>query len=297
MISVVIATYNRVNLLTRLLDELINQTIDKEEYEIIVIDDGSTDETSKVMMEYINKYNNIKYIKQNNKGPARARNKGIQMAKGDIVAFTDDDCIPDDNWLEIVKLKFAENNALIGLEGRTYTIKDKITPLTHQVTNINGGHSYPACNIAYLAEFLKKEGGFCEEFPHPHNEDVELAWRMLKYGQILFCKEMVVCHPPRHEKFISKIKWLRFLESDFCLYYKHPEKYCQTRASGPWNNLYIQFLLFTRFRSILRWIKYWRTPWFFFQSLAIVTFQSVYMLYLIPHFYRLDVEIRNGKYI
>ncbi len=104
-VSVIIPTYNRRAFIEFALESLFRQTYPKERMEIIVIDDGSTDNTHEILKEYAGK---IIYIYQKNKGVASARNKGISMAKGEIITFLD----ADDEWHEtrIVKIvnKFIE---------------------------------------------------------------------------------------------------------------------------------------------------------------------------------------------
>jgi glycosyltransferase involved in cell wall biosynthesis len=87
-VSVVIPTFNRENYIGRAIESVLNQTY--SDYEIIVIDDGSTDQTKQKVLEY---GDSIHYIYQENQGPSAARNKGIQLAQGEYIAFLDsDDC-------------------------------------------------------------------------------------------------------------------------------------------------------------------------------------------------------------
>jgi len=93
-ISVVIPTYNRAPVLRLCLDALAAQDY-AGPWQVIVVDDGSTDETPDVMSAFPG----FVYLQQENRGPAAARNRGIQEAKGEIVAFTDDDCLAPADWL------------------------------------------------------------------------------------------------------------------------------------------------------------------------------------------------------
>ncbi len=290
MISVVIPTFNRISSLKMLLENLLKQTLDKGEYEIIIVDDGSTDETPEFMIKFMCMNDQIKYIRQENKGPAKARNLGVSYGRGEIIAFTDDDCLPDKNWLKVIRNRFSEDNNISGLEGFTYTLPEKVTPLTHQVVNYTGGAAYPTCNIAYCTKWLKKEGGFDEMFSHAHNEDVCLAWQMQNYGPIPFCVDMLVCHPPRPEKFLKLLKRTKIYGAEFYLYNKYPNKYRQTRTRNPWLNLFWRVPVVFRTRSVLSWLKHWHKPWFFFQYLALSISQYFFLLLLIPYFKKLDNE-------
>ena len=96
MISVVIPTYNRAPELETCLTALAAQTLSPDQFEVLVIDDGSSDSTSS-LLETLSSGNpmDLRYFVQPNEGPAAARNAGIEQAKGEWIAFTDDDCIPD----------------------------------------------------------------------------------------------------------------------------------------------------------------------------------------------------------
>ena len=94
MISIVVPTYNRAKLLSRAIESVLKQTF--QDSELIVIDDGSTDNTEELIKEYAARDNRIKYIKQENSGgAARPKNVGIKMAKGEYIAILDS----DDEWM------------------------------------------------------------------------------------------------------------------------------------------------------------------------------------------------------
>jgi glycosyltransferase involved in cell wall biosynthesis len=94
LISAVVPTFNRIATLRQTLTALAAQ--DYPDYEIIVVDDGSSDGTGDVVTR---EFPAVRYVRQPNRGPAAARNVGIRAALGDIVAFTDDDCLPPVDWL------------------------------------------------------------------------------------------------------------------------------------------------------------------------------------------------------
>lgn len=123
LISVVIPTYNRVAFVTKAIDSVLNQTF--ADYEVIVVDDGSTDDTKETLKQYLDK---IKYIYQDNSGVSAARNTGIAVARGEWVAFLDS----DDEWradylakqmkhaIAFSRITMQTANCLfIGLDGKT----------------------------------------------------------------------------------------------------------------------------------------------------------------------------------
>lgn len=92
-VSVIITTYNRANLVSRAIDSVLNQTY--KDFELIIIDDGSTDNTKSLIDSYLQKDKRIVYFYQENKGWPSALNKGIELSKGEYIAFLDS----DNEWL------------------------------------------------------------------------------------------------------------------------------------------------------------------------------------------------------
>jgi glycosyltransferase involved in cell wall biosynthesis len=102
-VSVVIPVYNRIELLRRCLTSLFLQTYPADRFEIIVVDDGSTEDVAGVIGQMEAGWDGrISCVRKANGGPASARNAGIHAAKGDVIAFTDSDCEAEPSWLELV---------------------------------------------------------------------------------------------------------------------------------------------------------------------------------------------------
>lgn len=117
--SVVIPTYNRAASLCRAVHSVINQSVPPEEYEIIVVDDGSNDNTKKVVYQIQNghKNHNLVYLFQENKKQAAAKNMGTKNAGGEIIFFTDDDCIVPKNWIEMLAKGYKKYPGIAGVGG------------------------------------------------------------------------------------------------------------------------------------------------------------------------------------
>ena len=96
-VSVIVLTFNRAKSLNNCLNSLTRQRFPKVNYEIVVVDDGSTDNTSSIANKY-----DVQYIKQKHSGVSNARNNGLKRAKGDIVCFVADDYIFPRNYLSII---------------------------------------------------------------------------------------------------------------------------------------------------------------------------------------------------
>jgi len=129
-ISVVVCTYNRAGLLPDCLTALQNQTLDDDLYEIIIINNNSTDNTDQVARDFINKINNFRLINEKRQGLSNARNSGVKRAKGDYLAFIDDDSIADKDWL-----------------------KNAMTIAKEKKPDIFGGPVYPMYNVEKPAWF------------------------------------------------------------------------------------------------------------------------------------------------
>ena len=114
MISIIIPTYKRTDYLKDCLGSIIRQRA--KDFEILVISDGYHPSTDALMKNY-SKYKNIRYFKQQNSGPAVARNKGLKSAAGDIIVFLDDDCIVGADWIDKIAqahARYPEISAIAG---------------------------------------------------------------------------------------------------------------------------------------------------------------------------------------
>lgn len=144
LISIILPTYNRARLIERAIDSIFKQTF--QDFELIIVDDGSTDKTCNLIQKYINQYSNIRYIKQQNMKLPLALNAGIQMATGSFITFINSDDEYKADHLE-KRIKFMEENPNIdlihgGIEvvGNPY-VKDKnnLTKKIHVDQCVLGG--------------------------------------------------------------------------------------------------------------------------------------------------------------
>ncbi|MDW7690500.1 glycosyltransferase [Flammeovirgaceae bacterium SG7u.111] len=284
-ISVIIPTYNRSQLLEQCLKALAGQTLDPLFFEVIVVNDGSTDNTKEIIDLFCYSLPNLIYLEQQNQGPAVARNLGASIAKSNYLAFTDDDCQADSDWLEKSLLLFT--NELVGIQGKTYTNRVETSPLTHQIDNEKGSYAVPTCNAIYYKPAFWEVGGFDESFPFPHNEDADLAWRISQLGTIRFCPEVCVYHPPRLEHFSKLKKRMKIMESEFLLFYKNPVLYKKYRNASPWHTIYREVFfkhLPIKFLSSLKKIS---TPVFMFQNFGLILYWWYDLVRLFPRFWSL----------
>ncbi|MFN2613293.1 MAG: glycosyltransferase family 2 protein, partial [Actinomycetota bacterium] len=143
-VSVVVPVYNGGTLVEGCLRALDTQTLEANRYEVVVVDDGSTDDTVARVRAFAGRCAIVLVEQVTNKGPAAARNAGIAAATADVIAFTDVDCEPAPDWLERALDALAAHGEAPAVEGRTEP-KGEPTALTHQMINRTGG-LWMTCN-------------------------------------------------------------------------------------------------------------------------------------------------------
>ena len=222
-ISVVIPTHDRRDILRGTLHALFQQTYPKDSYEVIVVSDAS-DGTNEMIEELAAVHKNLRLVRATTRWPDRKRNIGIETANGAIIAFTDDDCLPNTMWLEMINDCFSRNPHIVGVEGKT--TRNTKGLFYHASENLRGG-LYPTCNLAFTKGVLQKVGGFDENY-HFFREDTDLAFRVLQYGEILFDERVEVFHPPRRIPKRALLRELLLVRSDVRLYKKFPVPYKKT---------------------------------------------------------------------
>lgn len=190
--SVVIPTYNRPGKLQRTVDSVLSQDVD--DYEVLVVDDGSNDPEQSAVLNSLNSEPRITVVEQENAGPAAARNNGWRQADGDIVLFTDDDCLVPTDWVSTLLEGFDhENIAAVGgplvpteekFHERTLARFERLraerTYRPIESTQI-GDETVPfgiTANIAYRRTVLEEVDGFDETIPVASGEDHDLMTRI-----------------------------------------------------------------------------------------------------------------------
>ncbi len=197
-LTVVIPTYNRVNVLKKALNAYRTQSALKSIRELIVVDDGSSDDTGSVVLQAARDCPfPIRYLRQANKGPASARNAGIREAAGDLILFADDDIIPGTHFVAehtSSHAKYpAETDAVLGYV--TWAPDIQSTPFMRWYglevlfayseivgqTEVDCRYFY-TCNVSMKTRFLRNNGSFDEDFKVAAFEDIELGLRLKGSG-------------------------------------------------------------------------------------------------------------------
>ena len=197
-VDVVIPTFNRPKELRRCLASLDDQTIMPTS--VIVVDDSEDDN-----------------------GPAISRNIGWRKGTSEIVAFTDDDCVPSKDWIENIILRYERDGAQI-LEG-SVTTGQRGAGGTMDPHPKDRWNRFKTANMAYRRNILESLGGFDERY-YIHREDTDLAWRAINAGhKITWAPDCVVHHPDR-----SGVQRIR-PKSELLLYYCDEKKYLEVAAA------------------------------------------------------------------
>ena len=266
-VSVVVATRDRVGRLRKLLDSLAGQTL--RDFEVIVVDDGSARGTPELMRRYregeVEDGLELRDVRRATAGgPSAARNDGWPLARADLVAFVDDDCVATPGWLEAL-LAAAEAAPGAIVQGRTLPDpreESKLGPHARSLWVEEAGPYYQAANILYPRALLEELGGFdAEAFPHV-GEDTDLAWRALAAGAAIEWAPDALVHHAVHD--LAPAGALRIAARwtpSIRLFARHPELRAAHLTHGLfWKGshyLLVRFLLALMLRRRSRWLALW----------------------------------------
>jgi glycosyltransferase involved in cell wall biosynthesis len=220
-VSVVVATYERHDVIGALMECLSRQTL--RNFEVIVVDQSAAPWSPDPALPF-----ELLYVHTDVKGAGHARNTGASYARGAVLAFTDDDCRPDADWLE-AGLRYFQEPGVVGVEGMI--LSDRAHDERYRpVTNVGfEGIGFMTANLLLRRETFMAVDGFDPQFDRPFHfrEDTDLAWRALAHGAIPFGADVRVYHPPQRRALERETQAarVRFFEKDALLLKKHPERY------------------------------------------------------------------------
>jgi glycosyltransferase involved in cell wall biosynthesis len=216
--SVIVPTYNRKALLKELIESLWGQTLDPECYEVIVIDDCSTDGTLE-LLESMREYSPCRMVCQrtpSNKGPINARNIAARMARADILAFTDSDCRVAPDWLEKGTAALNARSDLAFVSGSVLDKPEQPVRFFSLPNGTKPGENpvYPTWNIFYRERIFRELGGFDESawFGNVNGRpidcsDSDFALKIKQMGYpFRFARDVIVYHEVWQA---SPLEWLR----------------------------------------------------------------------------------------
>jgi len=285
--SIIVPAYKAEKTIQKCLDSLLSQSLKKEEYEIIVVDDGSFDNTQKIIEE--NYQGKVLYIKQENQGPAAARNKGVEFAKSSIIVFTDSDCELETKWLEEMISPF-EDNQIGGVQGIYRTKQKKIVA---QFVQYEIESRYRKMSSKKYIDFLGtyssafrrniflENKGFDRNYLIASGEDADFSYRLEKKGIKFLFNQKAICyhlHPESLFKYF-KVKFYRGFWR-VPLYKNHKDKILNDSYTPFSLKFQISLILFFPFFLIL--IFYNFKNYFLFKYFFILIYIIIFFSMMLP---------------
>ena len=257
-ISVIIPTYKRPQLLLQCINALVQQSMASEYFEIIVVSDGYDIETAKAVASIANSRSsqNIYCIHLPVKaGPAAARNFGALHSNSSLLAFTDDDCLPDKDWVSSLWEAWNKDGRQeIAFTGRTLVpVNNPPTDYEKNIAQLETA-AFITANCACTKAAFIKAGCFDEAFPVAWREDSEFHFKLLERNiPVVKAAKAVVVHPVRKAAWGISLKEQKKTIYDALLHKKHPSLFKEQIKHYPLFNYYAIVLL--AFLAIISLIK------------------------------------------
>jgi len=209
-VSVIVPAYNASATIGKTLESLSRQNC-FQPFEVIVVDDGSSDNTADIVASFAS----VKYIRQDNAGPASARNHGARLAQGDFFAFTDSDCIPHEDWVSQLMEGFSHPQ--VGVVAGSYGIANPQFILArciykeifwrHACLMPDFPNAFGSYNFCVKKNVFDAVGGFNTEYRFASGEDNDLSYKIRRSGwRIYFQRKALVdhYHPVRVFKYLNE---------------------------------------------------------------------------------------------
>jgi len=291
-ITIVIPTFNSSTTLAPCITACLNQDY-QGPIQVIVVDDGSTDPTARL----VGNFPEVRYIQQENGGPAKARNTGWQEAASQIVCFTDSDCVPNPQWVS--RLVHRYDSDRIGGVGGSYSLlngKNLLARCIHQ--EIVYRHARMPTQAVFLGSYnasfrkdvLERAGGFDETYAMASGEDNDLSYRVIQLGyQLIFDPTNTVGHhhPTGLLRYWKRQFWHGYWRMK--LYGHHPKMAHGDGYSSPLDFIQPPLLL-----AIFFLIPFWWIPgvaWLW-AGLAIAALGLQ-----VPFIFRVVLETKDLRYL
>jgi len=235
-------------LLLNCLKALQQQSLNKSDFEVIIVSDGPDEETAHVVRK-LKGARNFRYLSlPERKGPAAARNLGWLSAKAPVIAFTDDDTLPDRHWLEKF-LSIADPIRPIAFTGKVVVPRNRRPTDYEQNTAGLETADFVTANCACTKLALIATGGFDERFSMAWREDSDLEFRLILHGiPIIKIESAIVVHPVREAKWGVSIKEQKKTLYNALLYRKHPTLYRHKIQPRP---AYLYYLIISGFVAFI----------------------------------------------
>jgi len=199
LITVQMCTYNRKALLGNVLEALFAQDLDPNTYEIVLVDDGSTDGTYEKIIRGVRPPCALHVVRQSNAGLARGRNAGIARARGELILFMDDDVLATPGLLS-AHVRFHRSHPRAICRGAVINVASfaSLPPARYSWRNYSGAYFWTT-NVSAPLAVVREAGGFDERFSEYGWEDLELGYRLRRMGvPSILARDALVYHykPP-----------------------------------------------------------------------------------------------------
>ena len=209
--SVAVSTYDRCEAVVALLRALEAQTLPAERFEVVVADNGSRDGTSAALEAFARDTPlSLRVVTlEDNQGPAGGRNAAWHATRGEVIAFTDDDCLPSPTWLEegLAAMRAHGPCVAVGRTGPGASDAHLLGRPFNRVVRNDDARFFATCNVFYRREDLEAVGGFDESFRTPAGEDTDLGLRVRDLGRaVVFAGDAEVHHPVRPPSFRATLR-------------------------------------------------------------------------------------------
>jgi len=199
LLSIIIPAYNEEAVIADCLSSVCNQTFSPEKYEMIVINNASTDKTKQVAQNF-----NVKIIDEPKKGYVYALRAGCEKAQGNIIAITDADTIVPNDWIEKIYNTYKKDSMIVAVGGGTILkpgfpfakLAETFLNITSPLFNYFVGY-----NFSVRKDIYEKSGGF--RIDMNLNADTEFSLRLKKYGKIIYLQNNPVITSSRHYRGIT----------------------------------------------------------------------------------------------
>jgi GT2 family glycosyltransferase len=268
LISVIVCTHNGHRYLPACLDSLAKSRYPNQE--VLVIDDGSRPGIDVMVANHLG----MRYVRQEHGGLSVARNRGAAEASGKILAFTDDDCEPDPDWLHYLNREFQEQRVDVcggpNIAMEAESLMERCIQLapgnpTHVMLDDFRAEHLPGCNLAVTREAFDAVGGFREHY-RVAGDDVDFCWRLqFESCRLGFAPNAVVWHHRRKTWSAFMRQQLGYGRAEALLQWDHPQKY------GRWGGMDWKGTVYTPLgtRALSR-------PVIYYGQDGLAPFQSIY---------------------
>ena len=207
--SIVITTYNSAPFIGPTIESALKQNFNSQEYEVLVLDDGSRDTTVSILQNYQKTHSNFRLLTQKNAGPAAARTKVIQEARGDYILMMSHDCLAEPDWISKVVKAFQKDSQVGLVQGKLLPSQPINLPIYHCNNFSSFVPTFDTAEIAYRAEALDKAGRYFDSKFSANGDDADLAWRIIESGyKYLWLDETLMHHIVLPRRFSADLKAL-----------------------------------------------------------------------------------------